>query len=86
MSVAWIMGWTIFLIMHGLQGGIQTTGDMLEIPVLLFGPPVALLLFGVAAGMGDPRLQGGRRRPRQVGRVIACIGDRGVCFLWELYR
>ena len=50
LSVAWMMGWIIFLIMHGLQGGIQTTGDFLEIPVLLFGPPVALLLFGVAAG------------------------------------
>jgi hypothetical protein len=50
MSVAWLMGWTIFLIMVGIQGGIQTTGDLLEIPVLLFGPPVALLLFGIAAG------------------------------------
>lgn len=49
MSVAWLMGWIIYLIMHGIQGGIQTTGDMLEIPVLLFGPPVALLLFGIAA-------------------------------------
>ena len=50
LSAAWLMGWIIFLIMVGLQGGIQTTGDFLEIPVLLFGPPVALLLFGVAAG------------------------------------
>ncbi len=50
LSVAWLMGWIIFLIMHGLQGRLQTTGDFLEIPVLLFGPPVALLLFGVAAG------------------------------------
>ena len=50
LSAAWMMGWTIFLIMHGLQGGIQTTGDVLEIPVVLFGPPIALLLFGVAAG------------------------------------
>jgi hypothetical protein len=49
MSVAWLMGWTIFLIMVGIQGRIQTTGDFLEIPVLLFGPPVALLLFGLAA-------------------------------------
>ena len=49
MSVAWLMGWIIYLIMVGIQGGIQTTGDFLEIPVLLFGPPVALLLFGLAA-------------------------------------
>lgn len=50
LSVAWLMGWTIHLIMQGLQGGLQTTGDFLEIPVLLFGPPIALLLFGLAAG------------------------------------
>jgi hypothetical protein len=50
MSVAWLMGWTIYLIMHGLQGGLQTTADFLELPVLLFGPPIALLLFGLAAG------------------------------------
>jgi hypothetical protein len=50
LSAAWLMGWSIFLIMHGIQGGLQTTGDFLEIPVLLFGPPIALLLFGVAAG------------------------------------
>lgn len=50
LSAAWLMGWTIFLIMQGLQGAIQTTGEFLQIPVLLFGPPVALLLFGIAVG------------------------------------
>ena len=30
--------------------GFKTTGDFLVIPVLLFGPPIALLLFGLAAG------------------------------------
>ena len=47
---AWLMGWIIYLIMHELQGGFKTTGDFLVIPVLLFGPPIALLLFGFAAG------------------------------------
>src|ERR1700690_3520092 len=47
---AWLMGWIIYLIMHGLQGGFKTTGDFLVIPVLLFGPPIALLIFGFAAG------------------------------------
>jgi hypothetical protein len=47
---AWLMGWIIYLIMHGLQGGFKTTGDFLVIPVLLFGPPIALLLFGLATG------------------------------------
>ena len=49
-SAAWLMGWIIYLIMHGLQGGFKTTGDLLVIPVLLLGPPIALLLFGIAAG------------------------------------
>ena len=49
-SAAWLMGWIIYLIMYGLRGGFRTTGDFLEIPVLLFGPPIALLLFGVATG------------------------------------
>ena len=49
-SAAWLMGWTIYLVMHGLQGGFKTTGDVLVIPVLLLGPPIALLLFGIAAG------------------------------------
>jgi hypothetical protein len=44
------MGWIIYLIMAGLHGSIQTVGDFLEIPVLLLGPPVALFLFGLAAG------------------------------------
>ena len=49
-SAAWMMGWIIYLILYGLHGGFKTTGDFLKIPVLLFGPPIALLLFGVAAG------------------------------------
>jgi hypothetical protein len=49
MSAAWIMGWSVYLTMQGVQGQISTSGDFLEIPILLIGPPVALLLFGVAA-------------------------------------
>jgi hypothetical protein len=49
-SAAWVMAWAIFLIMEGIQGGVKTTRDFLVLPVLLFGPPIALLLFGVAAG------------------------------------
>ena len=48
-SAAWLMGWLIYLGMYELQGGFKTTGDLLVIPVLLFGPPIALLLFGLAA-------------------------------------
>jgi hypothetical protein len=34
--------------MFGLQGGFKATRDLLVIPVLLLGPPVALLIFGLA--------------------------------------
>jgi hypothetical protein len=49
-SVAWIMAWAIYLMIEGLKGGLQATGELLVIPVVLFGPPVALLLFGIATG------------------------------------
>jgi hypothetical protein len=48
-SIAWIMGWMVYLIMYGIQGGFKTSNDFLVLPVLLFGPPIALLLFGGAA-------------------------------------
>jgi hypothetical protein len=46
---AWIMSWVIRVIMNGLQNGFRAS-DILVIPILLFGPPIALLIFGVAAG------------------------------------
>jgi hypothetical protein len=50
LSAAWIMGWIIEFAVYGLQGGFRLASDYLTIPVLLFGPPIALLLFGMAAG------------------------------------
>jgi hypothetical protein len=50
LSAAWLMGWTIYLIMYGLRRGFQSGGDLAVVPILLLGPPVALLLFGLAAG------------------------------------
>jgi hypothetical protein len=49
MSAAWIMGWAIYSILHAISNGFQTLGDFLRIPVVFFGPPVALLLLGLAA-------------------------------------
>jgi len=48
-SAAWIMGWAIYAILHAMGDGFKTVGDFLSIPVVFFGPPVALLLFGLAA-------------------------------------
>jgi hypothetical protein len=50
LSAAWIMGWIVYLILYGIRGGFQSSGDFLAIPVLLIGPPIALLLFGLVAG------------------------------------
>jgi hypothetical protein len=49
-SAAWMMGWIIYLIMSGLQDGFKTPGDLIAVPVVLFGPPIALFAFGIAAG------------------------------------
>ena len=48
-SAAWIMGWAVYLIIYGIQSGFRGS-DFFAIAVLLFGPPVALLLFGLLAG------------------------------------
>src|ERR1700751_3567918 len=48
-SAAWIMAWAIALIIQGIGGEMKVPSDLLQIPVVLFGPPVALLLFGIAA-------------------------------------
>ena len=49
LSAAWVMGWTIHLAMHGLQGGFKTTGDFLVIPVLLFGLAAGWAIRGFKA-------------------------------------
>ena len=49
MSAAWIMGWAIYAILQAMSDGFRTLGDFLSIPVVFFGPPIALLLFGLAA-------------------------------------
>lgn len=50
LSAAWIMGWIVYLIIYGIQSGFRSSGDFLAILVLLTGPPIALLLFGLVAG------------------------------------
>ena len=47
-SAAWIMGWVIDLIMYSLEGRFKAS-DLFVVPILLFGPPLALLVFGVGA-------------------------------------
>jgi hypothetical protein len=48
LSTAWFMGWIIYLMTYAIRDGIKTTRDLMAIPVILFGPPVALFIFGLA--------------------------------------
>lgn len=38
------------MILHGIESGFRNSGEFIAIPVLLIGPPIALLLFGLMAG------------------------------------
>jgi hypothetical protein len=44
-SAAWIMSWAIYLIIDALEGKFT---NFFVIPIVLFGPPVALLIFSIA--------------------------------------
>ena len=46
-SAAWMMGWLIYYAAEYAGGDIKGP-DFLPLPVLLFGPPIALLLLGIA--------------------------------------
>lgn len=48
-SSGWIMSWLIYFAMDGFQGGLSSRGDLAAIPVVLFAPPIALWVFGMAA-------------------------------------
>jgi len=47
-SSAWVLGWSVYLTIWALREGFSHSGDLLAIPVLLFGPPIALMIFGLA--------------------------------------
>jgi hypothetical protein len=49
LCAAWIMGCIVYLILDAMLGGFQNSGRLLSRLVLLTGPPVALLLFGLVA-------------------------------------
>ena len=48
-SAAWMMGWAIYVILSALAHAFKTVGDYFAIPVIFFGPPIALLICGLAA-------------------------------------
>jgi hypothetical protein len=46
-SGAWIMGWLIYFLIEFIAGN-WTGRDSLTMPVVLFGPPAAILIMGLA--------------------------------------
>jgi hypothetical protein len=74
------MGWTIRLIMHALEGRFPGS-DFLAVPVLLFGPPVALLIFAVVTGWAFRGFQLDDQSPERIDlpRVMSYgAGPRGA--------
>jgi hypothetical protein len=49
LSMAWVLGWSVYLMLYALQGGFDRNPGLFDLPVLLIGPPLALLAFGAAA-------------------------------------
>jgi len=39
------MAWTIYLVLFAVRTGFRGANDLVAIPVLLFGPPMALLVL-----------------------------------------
>jgi len=50
LSGAWIMSWVLWLMIYGISRGFRDMHEVFAVPVLLIGPPVALLVFGLIAG------------------------------------
>jgi hypothetical protein len=49
LSIAWVLGWAVYLMLYAIQGGFDHNAPLFDVPVLLLGPPAALFVFGAAA-------------------------------------
>lgn len=47
-SAAWVLGWGVYLAIWAIRTGAREASDLFAIPVLMLGPPLALLVFGHA--------------------------------------
>jgi hypothetical protein len=47
-SSAWVLGWGVYLAIWAIRTGAREAADLYAIPVLMLGPPLALLVFGHA--------------------------------------
>jgi hypothetical protein len=46
LTAGWVMSWAIYWVMDALEGKFT---NVFAIPIVLFGPPVALLIFAITA-------------------------------------
>jgi hypothetical protein len=49
-AAAWIMGWMTYFALQGVADGFLVALNLFDVSILLFAPPAALLIFGIAAG------------------------------------
>ncbi|WP_245434293.1 hypothetical protein [Pseudolabrys taiwanensis] len=48
-SIAWLLGWSIYLGISAFRHGWNDSSDLFAVALILIGPPLALLAFGFAA-------------------------------------
>jgi hypothetical protein len=64
LAAAWIMGWAIYMILDALGRRFEP-GEYLMMPVLFFGPPIAVLILGLAAGWAFRGFKMESEQPKQ---------------------
>jgi hypothetical protein len=75
------MAWSIYAILSALAHALKTVGDFLAIPVVFFGPPIALLFCGLATRWAiqgfrsDQKPEQGAPRPPESKVVQLRQGD-----------
>ncbi len=74
-SAAWILAWGVYSILSAIAHALVTREDLLARAVILFGPPVALLLCALAARWAiqgfrpNERVQSVRKRSEEIVRL-----------------
>jgi hypothetical protein len=49
-AAAWVTGWMIYFASQGFADGFLSASNLFDTSIVLFAPPAAFLIFGIAAG------------------------------------